>query len=355
MQKALTLARKGQGFVHPNPLVGCVVVQKNRVVGSGFHQRFGHAHAEVNALKQAGARARGATLYVNLEPCTHYGKTPPCVHLMKAYGIRRVVVAMQDPNPLVAGKGLQILRHQKIALSVGVLGKEAADLNRAFTHWIHTGEPFVTFKAATSLDGKVSTASGESKWITNEAARAHGHAFRAQVDAVAVGVSTVLADNPELTSHGKGVNPVRVVFDSQLRSTVQKKVYSSHAPTWLLTTRESPKMKLFEKKGVRVMVLPKDSAGRVSVSAALKLFGKEGIAHLLLEGGSTLAGAFFDAQKIHEVLWFSAPLLIGGGASHSAIQGRGIQKLKQALKLQPVEIGWLENNQYLRARVCLPD
>jgi diaminohydroxyphosphoribosylaminopyrimidine deaminase/5-amino-6-(5-phosphoribosylamino)uracil reductase len=289
MRRALALAEKGRGFVHPNPMVGAVLVRGDRVVAEDFHRRFGQAHAEAQAITGARRRAKGATLYINLEPCAHWGKTPPCVNAIMAAGIRRVVAAMQDPNPLVSGRGFAALRRHGISVTIGVLEKEARHLNRAFTTWVRHKRPFVTLKIARSLDGRAATITGESKWLTGKKARQAGHRLRAQVDAVAVGADTVLKDDPLLTAHGAGRNPVRIVFAGRRRLPSQSQIFNQAAATWVI----------------------KDARGVVNLRRALAELAQRGIAHLLVEGGPTLQESFLAAGIVDEVVIFLAPLIVG--------------------------------------------
>lgn len=289
MRRALLLARKGEGNVHPNPMVGAVLVRRGRWVSSGFHHRYGGPHAEVEAIRKAGTRARGSTLYVTLEPCSHWGKTPPCAEAVIAAGVKRVVVAMKDPNPLVSGRGFRKLRAHHIAVESGVLESEARALNRAFILRIQKGRPYVTLKVAASLDGRTATVTGESKWITGSDSRREGYQWRSKVDAIAVGAGTVLRDNPSLTSHGMGRNPVRVIFKGRRPLRKASRVFDKSAPTWVFQGSRDPS------------VLRKQ----------LKELSRKGITHLLVEGGRTLRQSFLDAGVVDEVIWFIAPIIIG--------------------------------------------
>lgn len=337
MRQALKLARRGMSHVHPNPMVGAVLVKQQRIVGVGYHRRYGGPHAEADALARAGIRAKGATLYLNLEPCSHWGKTPPCADAVIAAGIRRVVAAVRDPNPKVAGKGFAKLRRAGIEVTVGVLEKEARELNRAFFHWIRHRRPFVTLKSASSLDGKIATRIGESKWITGPEARAAGHRLRAEVDAIAVGIGTVLADNPHLTAHGRGRNPVRVIFDSRLHTPPKARCVDAAAPTWILTGT-ARKGRAFQKKPhVRLQAIARGKGG-LNISAALKWLGGEGITHLLVEGGGTLNGAFLAAKAVDELVWFVAPKIIGGTDARAAVAGQGVFHLAEAHRLKNAQV-----------------
>src|SRR5262249_19949505 len=274
MQQALDLAREGLGFVSPNPLVGCVIVKDGAIVGRGYHQRFGGAHAEVHALQGAGARAQGAVLYVNVEPCSHTVKTPRCAEAVSESGVRRVVVALRDPNPLVAGRGLSRIEEAGIAVTVGVCETEARKLNEAFCKYILTGRPFVTLKSAITLDGKIATRTGASQWITGELARQAGHRLRHAADALLVGVGTIVQDDPQLTTRlpdRQGVNALRVIVDSTLRLPLQAQVTDVAADrrTLVVTTARAPEVQCerLRTRGVEVVCLPSYDDGRVDLEA----------------------------------------------------------------------------------------
>jgi len=305
-------------------MVGAVVVQGNRLVAEGWHRAYGQAHAEVDALKRAGRKARGATLYVTLEPCAHWGKTPPCIDAVLRAGIARVVMAMRDPNPLARG-GLEKLRKKHVHVTTGILERSSRRLNADFFNRFQRSKPQVLLKVAASLDGRTATLQGESKWITGPPARKASHRLRAQTDAIAVGVETVLKDNPHLTAHGRGANPVRVIFDSRLRAPVKARVFDRQAPSWCLTTDRASLRAIdrFQRKGITVILCRTDSQGRVDVRDALKQLAQRGIGKLLVEGGATLADAFIEARLVDEVAWFVAPLVIGR-----------VRKLKDALRLR---------------------
>lgn len=314
MKRALRLAAKGRGRVHPNPLVGAVVVKRGRCLAEGWHRAYGLAHAEAEALARAGRAARGATLYVTLEPCTHWGKTPPCVDAVLRSGVRRVVVAMEDPNPRVSGGGIRRLKRRGIRVETGVCEAEARRLNRAFVARALYGRPHVTLKAATSLDGRAATVTGESKWITGPEAREAGHRLRAGVDAIAIGAGTAAADRPSLISHGQGRHPIRVLFDSRLMTPVRGPLFDRAAPTWVVTTDRSPasRRRRLMRRGVRLILAKKDPRGRVDISDALKRLSAFGVGTLLVEGGPTLAESFRAAGAIDSVAWFIAPMVLGG-------------------------------------------
>jgi len=346
MQQALKLAAKGEGWVSPNPMVGAVVVNNGRVVGKGYHRRAGLPHAEVEALAAAGEAARGADLYVTLEPCNHQGRTPPCTRAILAAGIRRVVIATSDPNPQVTGGGAEFLRSQGVQVELGLLEAEARRLNEAWCHWMATGRPWVLAKAACSLDGKIATAGGESQWITGEAARAFGHRLRHRVDAMVVGIGTVLADDPQLTTRLPGRNPrakdpIRVVLDSRLRLPLSARLLhlEAPAPTWVACTAPAPpeKRRALEDQGAQVLELPEDS-GRVSLPALLDLLGARQVQSLLVEGGAQVLGAFFDQKLVQQFYFFYAPKILGGQTAPGMLGGQGVIRLEEAHIAQHLSI-----------------
>ena len=343
-------------MVRPNPMVGAVVVANGTVVGSGYHRRAGGPHAEIVALRQARTRSRGSTLYTTLEPCCHTNKrTPPCVPAILASGVRRVVVAMRDPNPHVAGRGIRQLRRAGLSVDVGCLGNEAATLNEVYLHWIQTGRPFVVLKAAMTLDGKIATATGESQWITGAKARAHVHQLRSQVDVIAVGVETVLTDDPQLTvrvSAGKrsapGIRqPVRLVFDSRLRIPFKARVLQGleQAPTVIATTKLAGprKVERLRKMGVQVLVLPRKGT-RVSLDKCLQALGKMGMTSLLLEGGSELNAGFLRAGLVNRVALYVAPALLGGQETKGLLAGRSPRRLAEILPVSNLHIELLDED-----------
>lgn len=321
MWECLTLAEKGLGNVSPNPLVGALIVKDGTVVGKGYHRKFGGPHAEVFALRQAKHRARGSTLYVNLEPCCYYGKTPPCTDLIIASGVKRVIIGMKDPNPLVAGKGIRRLRAANIDVTVGVLERESRKLNEAFAKFITTGLPFVILKIAQTIDGNIADKRGRSRWITNEQSRRLVHALRARYDAVLVGANTVRLDNPLLTVREvKGRDPYRVIVDGKLTTSPKAAVYRRRNPerTILIIGREAGKRKKklvtqFERLGVRVELLPATRGGNLSVRAILRVLAKNNIASVLVEGGARTFSEFLHANAVDKILFLIAPKILGPG------------------------------------------
>ncbi|WP_233498320.1 bifunctional diaminohydroxyphosphoribosylaminopyrimidine deaminase/5-amino-6-(5-phosphoribosylamino)uracil reductase RibD [Meiothermus sp. QL-1] len=349
MQKALALAARGLGRTSPNPPVGCVLVREGRVVGEGFHAQAGGPHAEVVALRQAGAEARGATAYVTLEPCSHHGRTPPCAPALVAAGVRRVVVAALDPNPLVNGRGVQILRQAGLQVEVGLMEEEAERQQEVFRHWIRSRQPFVVYKYALTLDGRTATAGGDARWISAEEARAEVHRLRDELDAVVVGVGTVVRDDPALTCRLEAPavpgrpprDPVKVVLDSRGRTPPAARLFQpgprgEPARVLILTTPQAPEswMEAVRRQGAQLEVLPADPQGRVDLEAALGHLAERGLIGLLLEGGGELAGSFFAAGRIHKVVAYLAPKLVGEGPG--ALAGVRLARMDQAVELEAV-------------------
>jgi diaminohydroxyphosphoribosylaminopyrimidine deaminase/5-amino-6-(5-phosphoribosylamino)uracil reductase len=318
MQQCLQLAQNGAGKVNPNPMVGCVIVRNGEIVGTGFHKKFGGPHAEIFALNRAGTKAGSAILYVNLEPCAHFGKTPPCTDAIIKAGISQVVIASKDPNPLVRGKGIQQLRNAGIRVKVGILQKEANVLNEKFIKFMKTGLPFVGIKLAQTLDGRIADISGRSKWITSKTARTEVHRLRSNFDAVMVGANTVLHDNPELTVRFvQARNPVRVVVDGRLSLSTSRAIFNtSVAPTWLLTSRRAVKgnirkVQKFVSQGVRV--LPISSDFNINAKTILRSLAAEGISSVLIEGCAGTINAFITSFYADILFLFVAPKVLGGG------------------------------------------
>ncbi|MGG1660511.1 bifunctional diaminohydroxyphosphoribosylaminopyrimidine deaminase/5-amino-6-(5-phosphoribosylamino)uracil reductase RibD [Brevibacillus sp. NRS-1366] len=342
MAWALDLARSVAGQTSPNPLVGAVVVKDGAVVGMGAHLKAGEPHAEVHALRMAGERADGATLYVTLEPCSHHGKTPPCADAVVAAGISRVVVATLDPNPLVAGTGVQKLRSAGLDVTIGTLEKEAKQLNEVFFHYITTKRPFVTVKTASTLDGKIASVTGHSRWITGSEARAQVHELRRQYDAILVGVGTVLADDPELTSRREGKlygrQPIRVILDSHLRTPMTARVVqdTEKVLTWIFTTvsASTEKREALLKKGISVITV----AEPMMVEAVLEELGERGITSLLVEGGAEVNGSFLQARAVQKVVSYVSLKLIGGSDAPSPFGGKGFSTMDEAVALSEIQI-----------------
>jgi diaminohydroxyphosphoribosylaminopyrimidine deaminase / 5-amino-6-(5-phosphoribosylamino)uracil reductase len=344
MRAALALARRSLGRTWPNPAVGCVIVKDGVVVARGRTRDGGRPHAEVDALSQAGTAARGATVYVTLEPCSHHGKSPPCADALVAAGVAKVVSALEDPNPQVNGQGHARLRAAGIAVEVGEGAKEAAEINAGFLMRVRQGRPLFHLKAATSLDGRIATASGESKWITGDAARADGQRLRALHDAIVVGANTVASDDPELTCRLPGLegySPIRVVLDSKARMSPGSKLAltANRTPVWLLCTREAPTpaREALQSKGVEVIEVASNEQGRVEVAAAARELGKRQLMQVLIEGGGEVAAAFLKAELVDRVTAYQAGLMLGAD-SRSAVAGLGVQKLGFAPRFRLVSI-----------------
>jgi diaminohydroxyphosphoribosylaminopyrimidine deaminase/5-amino-6-(5-phosphoribosylamino)uracil reductase len=328
-------------------MVGAVVVTQGRIVGQGFHLRPGFPHAEILALRQAGRLARGATLYVTLEPCCHLNKrTPPCAPEILRSGVRRVVIAMTDPNPLVKGKGAVALRRVGLSVTIGVARAEAEELNRAYVHWIETKRPYVILKAGMTLDGKIATASGEAMWITGKQSRQEVHELRARVDAVLVGIGTVLADDPALTARvGPRFNkpastqPLRIVVDSTLRIPMKAQILSGQEKTkTVVATTELASVsrkQVLLKRGIEVITLP-TLRGKVPLPALMRELGRRGVTSLLVEGGGEINAAMLKAELVQHVRWYLAPVLLGGVDAKGVIGGRSPARLASALRLRNV-------------------
>lgn len=341
MRQALALAERGRGWTSPNPMVGAVIVKDGRVIGEGWHERYGDLHAERNALKHATESVEGATMYVTLEPCCHHGKQPPCTEAIIAAGIHRVVVGSADPNPLVAGKGVAILRSHGISVTENVLRAECDALNEVFLHYIRHKQPFVVMKAAMTLDGKIATHTGASRWVTGEEARAHGHALRHRYAAIMVGVGTVLADDPQLTCRlPGGRNPLRIVCDTHLRTPLDAKLVqtANETPVLIATCETAPEKRApYEEAGCKVWVLP-EHAGHVDLAALMQRLGEEGIDSVLLEGGGTLNWAALEAGIVQKVYSYVAPKLFGGRDAKTPVEGAGIDTPDEAAQLRITEI-----------------
>jgi len=318
MTRALELARLGIYSTPPNPAVGCVLVRDGRVIGEGHHRRTGGPHAEVHAIEAAGEAARGATAYVNLEPCSHFGRTPPCTRALLAAGVTRVVCALRDPDPRVAGGGLEELTRAGVAVESGLLASDAAELNRGFLRRMSSGRPWVTLKIGASLDGRTALADGVSRWITGEAARADVQRLRARASAVVTGIGTVLADDPELTVRDPGLEllgrrPLRVVLDSRLRIPVTARVLDESAPAIVFTTQAAPDTSAFGERSIRIETLP-GRDGRIDLAALLDRLGALECNEILVEAGPALAGAFLEDRRVDEFVLYVAPCVLGDAA-----------------------------------------
>lgn len=341
MRRVLRLAEKGQGKTSPNPMVGAVLVKRGRVIGEAYHQKAGGPHAEILALNQAGEDARGATVYLNLEPCTHYGKTPPCAPSLIHAGIRRAVIGMEDPNPLVRGKGIESLKKAGIEVTLGILEKECQRLNEAFTKYIQTKEPFVILKVASTLDGKIATRYGHSKWISGEISRRWVHRLRNQVDGVVVGIGTILKDDPLLTCRIRGGrDPYRIILDSRLRIPEEAKVIIENPSKTILAITElasSERLANLEEKGVRILKFDSED-GRVPLRLLLKKLGEMGMISILVEGGSEVNGSFLNRGLIDKILIFFSPKLMGDREAYGIFTGREIKNLDEVTLLYEIRL-----------------
>lgn len=355
MRLAMQLAGNAIGRTSPNPLVGAVIVKDNRVVGCGWHRKAGTPHAEVHALNQAGELAQGADVYVTLEPCAHYGKTPPCAKALVEAKVKNVYGGLLDVNPKVAGKGFKILEDAGIHVEYGFLQDELRKQNEVFFKWIEHKKPFVVLKAAMTLDGKIATATGQSKWITNETSRAYGYKLRDIYDGIMVGINTVIEDNPMLTARvDGGKNPIRIVVDSSLKIDINANVVQDKsAKTIVATTDKANKDKILklQAQDVDVIVVDKDKNDKVDIEKLLDILGQQNICSILVEGGATLSGSFVAKKLVDKVYFFIAPKIVGGKEAKTPVAGTGILNLQEALALKDIQIEKLEEDILIIGRV----
>jgi len=343
MRLVLSLAEKARGRTSPNPMVGAVIVCDGQLVGSGYHQKAGTPHAEIRAIAEAGEKANGATIYVNLEPCSHYGRTGPCTQAIIKAGLSRVVMAMLDPNPMVNGQGKAILESHGIQVKTGVLENEARKLNEAFIKYITTGKPFVILKTAMSLDGKIATSSGRSRWITSEESRRMVHKIRDEVDAIIVGVGTVIRDDPSLTTRlpdGDGRDAIRIILDSQARIPLESRVLNlnSSAKTIVAVTPSASEENIggLEHRAEVLVVSEKD--GRVDLQDLMQKLGRREIMSVLIEGGAEVNASALKAGIVDRVMFFISPRLMGGSRSPGPIGGDGVEDPSEAIPLADVSV-----------------
>jgi len=342
MKRAMRLAERG--YTPPNPRVGCVIVNDGVLVGEGFHPYAGASHAEVFALRAAGERSRGATAYVTLEPCAHHGRTPPCALALISSGVKRVVAAVQDPNPKVAGAGFAKLRSAGIEVQIGLLEKQGREIDAPFFHFQQTGRPYVSLKAAMTLDGKIATRTGDSKWITGEKARQMVHRIRAQYSAILCGVGTVLADDPLLTARFKGAprQPVRIIIDPDLRTPEAAQVVqtSREVPTIIVVNDgcDSAKIQNMQSYGLEILPVAADINGQIPLSNLLAELGRREMVSVLVEGGGVTHAAFLQQQQVQHLYWFVAPRLAGGRDAPSPIEGDGVERMANAVRLDNVKV-----------------
>jgi len=344
MRLVLELALKAEGKTSPNPLVGAIVIKSGKVVAKGYHQKAGLPHAEIIALRQAGSKSIGADLYVNLEPCCHHGRTPPCIDAIIKARIKRVVIGTRDPNYLINGKGIRLLRKNGIDVVTGVLKKECEALNESFLKYIKTGRPFIILKSALTLDGKIATRTGDSKWITGPKARDYAHQLRGRVDAVLVGAGTVIADNPRLTSRlekNSKRNPIRIIVAGKKIVPTSAKVFKNshkerviYAATTGLSSGRKTKL---EKMGVEVLLI-KHKRGRVNLSLLMDKLGKMKVTSIMIEGGAEISGSFFKEKLFDKVIYFIAPKIIGGRNSPSPVGGEGVEHIKDFMLIKNMSV-----------------
>ncbi|MFW5736164.1 MAG: bifunctional diaminohydroxyphosphoribosylaminopyrimidine deaminase/5-amino-6-(5-phosphoribosylamino)uracil reductase RibD [Halanaerobium sp.] len=364
MARALNLARRGEGSTSPNPMVGAVVVKDGEIIGEGYHKQYGGPHAEVFALQAAGEKAAGADMYVTLEPCSHYGKTPPCAQKVIDSGIKRAVIAMVDPNPEVAGRGIEMLREAGIEVEVGLFKKEAEELNESFLKYIQSDYPFVYLKKAQTLDGYIASSTGDSKWITNSSARLEGHKLRHRVDAIMVGIGTVLADNPSLTARPEekeGIDPLRVILDPLLDMPLTAKIINqkSEADTLIICSEEFPaersesffkkKEELIQRKKVQLMSLKTDADYYFDLKKVLKTLHQQNISSVLVEGGARLSHTFLKEDLVDKFYYFIAPKIYGGSDGIASFCGSGPELMSEAVELKIIEQKKLGDNLLLIA------
>jgi diaminohydroxyphosphoribosylaminopyrimidine deaminase/5-amino-6-(5-phosphoribosylamino)uracil reductase len=357
MKMALYLAKKGRGYTSPNPMVGAVIVKDGEVKGRGYHRSIGEAHAEVNAIDAAGSGARGATLYVNLEPCNHTGRTPPCTRKILEAGIKRVVFAMEDPNT-VAGGGAALLKKHGVEVQKGVCEVSAKRLNEAFLKHVQTKRPFVILKCAATLDGRIATRSGDSKWVTGEKARRFVHRLRHAVDAILVGIGTIQADNPSLTTRTgskKGVDPVRIVLDAQLSISPAAKILNldSNSDTILVTGNkiEEDKKKSVQKKGVRLIQQPAAS-DQIDLNLLMDQLGAMGITSVLVEGGSRVIASAFGSGIVDKIYFFYAPKILGGDDGIPICRGTGRRLMKDSIQVKNVRVRRFDDDIMIEGYIC---
>lgn len=365
MERALRLAKKGAGWVDPNPLVGCVIARGSEVLGEGYHTRFGCPHAEREALADCAARGNdpeGATVYVTLEPCSHFGKTPPCCDALIEAGVARVVVGSSDPNPLVAGRGAKALRTAGIEVDEGILQEACDALNAPFFHHVTTGSPYVVAKFASTLDGRIATRTGASQWITGRAARARVHEDRARYAAIMVGVGTVIADDPRLSARVEdppsplGIHqPTRVVVDSHLRTPLDANVVRTvdSQPTFIATcVADEAQQRPYKERGCGIIVCPADADGRVDLAFLMRMLGDLGFDSVYVEGGATLLGALFDGQLVDRLDAYIAPKVFGGAQAPASVGGSGVALPSEAAVLRWPRVEQLEDDILISGTVC---
>lgn len=356
MQLAIKLAQKGAGYVNPNPMVGAVIVKDNHIIGQGYHEFFGGPHAERNALKNCRESPVGATLYVTLEPCCHFGKTPPCIDAIIDSGITRVVIGSLDCNPIVSGKGVKILEENNLQVTVGVLENECLNLIKSFRKYITQHVPYIFMKYAMTMDGKIATKTNQSKWITGEEARKHVHQLRHHVSAIMVGVNTVIQDDPLLTCRlEEGKNPIRIICDTHLRTPLTSKIVktANDIKTYIATSSEDKnKMKLYQNHGCEILSIKK-KGNHIDLSSLMQHLGNMQIDSLLLEGGSLMNWSALEQQIVDELKIYIAPKIFGGSAKFP-VGGEGISLPDDAISLKPYAFSQIGNDYLIESEVIYP-
>lgn len=365
MRLALELAENGKGWVNPNPMVGAVIVKEDRIIGQGFHRRYGELHAERNALAACVEDPKGATMYVTLEPCCHYGKTPPCTEAILEAGIRRVVVGATDENPLVGGKGITILREHGVLVDVGVLKEECEEQNRIFFHYMRTKTPYVVLKYAMTLDGKIATVTGASKWITGEEARAQVHQMRHELMGIMVGSQTVLKDNPTLNCRMEGKkSPVRIICDTSLRTPLEATVVTTAGEQRTIIAtgcQDETRQKAYQERGCEVLTIPREGE-HLNLRILMEELGKRKIDSILLEGGGTLNWSALSAGIVNEVRAYIAPKIFGGENAKTPVAGSGVLLPEEAVRIGKTKVRQIGEDILVTAEVlpkggeeCLPE
>ena len=341
MGLALKLALKAKGKTAPNPLVGALLVKAGKIIGRGFHVKAGFAHAEIVALDEAGKKAKGATLYVTLEPCAHTGRTPPCINRIIGSGIKEVVVGMIDPNPLNNGQGVILLKQSNIKVRVGILADQLKKINESFIKYITTRTPFITVKVAESLDGRIATRTGDSKWITSDKSRAFAHRMRKDYDAIMVGVNTVLRDNPSLDAWFSQKKIIKIIVDSNLSISENSNIFTKDSQVIIITLPSRPGQETQNRKSLaakaRILEV-KEKGGQINLRDALKKLAQLQISNIIVEGGGTLIGSLFDERLVDKILFFISPKIIGGKDAVSSVMGSGVKRIDQAIKLCDLKI-----------------
>lgn len=350
MKSVFKLAKKGINFVFPNPMVGAILVKDGKVISKGYHKYFGADHAEAEAVKSSKTDVKGSTLYVNLEPCNNWGKCPPCVNLIIKSKIKKVVCAMKDPNPLTGGKSFQKLKSSGITVINGVLEKQAKQLNKEYINHIKKTKPYILMKSAVSLDGKIATEYGDSKWISNEKSRKFVHKLRTKFDAILVGTNTVLKDNPNLSSHGYDKNPVRIVLDEQLKIPSNYNVIDGRIPTIILYDEKVKKIPTYFKKTMIKLIAINFKKAKKDFNIVIEKLNKMALKRILIEGGGEINASVLKTGKVDEILLFIAPIIVGGRNSKTFVEGKGVKFIKDSLKFNKLKIKRFGNDMAIFAK-----